>query len=189
MAASRPAEVVLTEDATTDAVRTRLEKLADMRRFAVEELHLTDSDSYRDYADLDREAMVWSVVAAPWDSLEPRQWCYLVVGCASYRGYFNRAAAELARNVRRYELPNLLALNFVLIPFGSITMAYLQRQMQFRLTMTVRVTSSLVASATSVALQLVTLQRSRPVRGATCALPTLRLRVQWRQYTGQLCVV
>ena len=94
MAASRPVEAVLADDATTETVRVRLEKLAEMRRFAVEELHLTESDSYRDYADLDREAMVWSVVAAPWDSLEPRQWCYPVVGCASYRGYFTRAAAE-----------------------------------------------------------------------------------------------
>ena len=94
VAASRPVEAVLADDATGPEVRERLARLAEMRRFAVEELHLADSGSYREYADLKREAMVWSVVAAPWDSLEPRQWCYPVIGCASYRGYFDRLAAE-----------------------------------------------------------------------------------------------
>lgn len=46
---------------------------------------------------------------------------------------------------------HLLALNFALIPFGSITMAYLQRQLAFRRTMTVRLTSAFVGSATSIA--------------------------------------
>jgi predicted aminopeptidase len=42
---------------------------------------------------------VWSVTAAPALSLEPHQWCYPVVGCLSYRGYFDlaRASAEAAR--------------------------------------------------------------------------------------------
>lgn len=94
VAASRPVDDVLADDATGPGVRERLTRLAELRHFAVEELHLADSGSYRDYADLDREAMVWSVVATPWDSLVPRQWCYPVIGCASYRGYFDRAAAE-----------------------------------------------------------------------------------------------
>ncbi len=95
VAASRPVDAVLADDTVTREVRSRLERLAELRRFAVEELHLADTGSYRDYAVLDREAMVWSVVAAPWDSLEPRQWCYPVIGCASYRGYFDRSAADV----------------------------------------------------------------------------------------------
>jgi len=43
---------------------------------------------------LERQAMVWSVVAAPVDALSPHQWCYPVIGCASYRGYFNEADAR-----------------------------------------------------------------------------------------------
>ncbi|HAB07822.1 MAG TPA: hypothetical protein DHV78_04960, partial [Alcanivorax sp.] len=39
-------------------------------------------------------AVVWNVVAAPPYSLEPRTWCYLLLGCLSYRGYFDRADAE-----------------------------------------------------------------------------------------------
>jgi predicted aminopeptidase len=41
-----------------------------------------------------REALVWNVVAAPVDSLTPRKWCYPVLGCAAYRGYFDKQAAH-----------------------------------------------------------------------------------------------
>jgi predicted aminopeptidase len=34
------------------------------------------------------------VFAAPEFSMEPRTWCYPVVGCVSYRGYFNENAAR-----------------------------------------------------------------------------------------------
>lgn len=44
----------------------------------------------------------------------------------------------------------LLAINFALIPFGSITMAYLQRKLQFRQNMLVRVSSSFIGSVTSI---------------------------------------
>ena len=93
MAASRPLDDVLADPRTAEPVRQRLRLLPELRRFATDELHLVASRSYRTYADLGREAMVWSVVATPADSLEPRQWCYPIVGCASYRGYFDHAAA------------------------------------------------------------------------------------------------
>lgn len=94
MAASRPIDEVLADGDTLAAVQTRLARLPELRRFAVGELGLADSRSYRSYADLGREAMVWSIVATPVDAFEPRQWCYPVLGCASYRGYFERASAQ-----------------------------------------------------------------------------------------------
>ena len=94
MASSRPISEVIADRDTESKVRQQLEQLAELRQFASETLHLADTGSYRDYADLNREAMVWSIVAAPIDSLEPRQWCYPVVGCASYRGYFSKSRAQ-----------------------------------------------------------------------------------------------
>ncbi len=38
--------------------------------------------------------MLWNVFAAPELALEPRHWCYLLVGCAPYRGYFQRQRAQ-----------------------------------------------------------------------------------------------
>ena len=45
--------------------------------------------------------MVWNVVAAPELSLTLKTWCFPVVGCVGYRGYFDRGAADaLAAELR-----------------------------------------------------------------------------------------
>jgi predicted aminopeptidase len=60
----------------------------------VQVLKLPDNSSYRAYADLQRAAAVWNVVAAPPLSLNLKTWCYPVTGCVGYRGYFDRAEAD-----------------------------------------------------------------------------------------------
>jgi predicted aminopeptidase len=94
MAAARPIPDWLADPATPDPLRERLSKAADMRRFAADSLGLPDNRSYTAYADLKRPAAVWNVFATPELSLELKTWCYPVLGCAGYRGYFDRAAAE-----------------------------------------------------------------------------------------------
>mgnify|MGYP001812902204 FL=1 len=94
MAASRPIEEVVVDPATPESVRSRLQTLPLLRQFATTELALPESASYRSYADVRRDALVWNVVAAPMDSLTPRRWCYPVIGCANYRGYFDQQAAK-----------------------------------------------------------------------------------------------
>ena len=92
MLARKPITEVL--ETVTGDERRRLQMTLDIRRFAVERLFLPDNDSYSQYVELDREYPVWSVVAADEFSLRPKQWCYPVIGCASYRGYFSHGAAE-----------------------------------------------------------------------------------------------
>ncbi len=65
-----------------------------MRQFADSELHLPVKDNYLTYVDLERPYVVWNVFAAPEFSLTPKTWCYPVVGCASYRGYFSEHNAH-----------------------------------------------------------------------------------------------
>ena len=94
MAASRPIEDVVADQRTAEQVRLRLAQLPALRRFATEQLGLSGSDSYTLYADVQREALVWSVVATPVDSLQAHEWCYPFIGCASYRGYFDPQSAH-----------------------------------------------------------------------------------------------
>lgn len=87
------AEVI--DDPDADAqLRKRLEMVLDARQFAVDELELPDNDSYRSYADLQRDFVLWNVFAAPEFSLTPLTWCYPVAGCVAYRGYFKEASAR-----------------------------------------------------------------------------------------------
>ncbi len=94
MNAARPVQRWLDDAATPAELRERLALSQRMRDFAVRELKLPDNSSYRRYADLKRNAAVWNVVAAPELSLTLKTWCFPVVGCIGYRGYFDRAGAE-----------------------------------------------------------------------------------------------
>ena len=65
--------------------------------FAESELALEVGGRYRSYVDVNREAVVWNLFAAPELSLDAHTWCYPFVGCAPYRGYFSRDRAEKYR--------------------------------------------------------------------------------------------
>ncbi len=90
----QPIETLL-EDPKTDAqLRSQLAAVLAMRAFASNDLALPDNKSYRTYVDLKRQYAVWNVFAAPELSLTPLQWCFVVVGCINYRGYFSPAGAD-----------------------------------------------------------------------------------------------
>ncbi|MBA3596597.1 MAG: aminopeptidase [Methylibium sp.] len=93
MNAARPVADWLSDAGTPAELRERLLLSQRIRDFAVRELALPDNASYRRYAALDRPAVVWNVVAAPELSLTLKTWCFPVVGCVGYRGYFERAGA------------------------------------------------------------------------------------------------
>jgi predicted aminopeptidase len=92
--AARPVDQWLLDDAVEPALKQRLELAQRIRRFAVSDLGLPDNASYQRYADLQRRAVVWNVVAAPELSLTLKTWCFPVAGCVSYRGYFSEADAQ-----------------------------------------------------------------------------------------------
>ena len=93
----------LLQDPTLDPeLRTRLEQVTVIRRFAAEELKLPLDTEYSTYVDLERPYVVWNVFAAPEFSMRPRSWCYPIAGCVSYRGYFSEEGArEFAETLRR----------------------------------------------------------------------------------------
>ncbi|MGE5258612.1 MAG: aminopeptidase [Hyphomicrobiales bacterium] len=94
MLAQRPIAELLEEPGTSQALREKLSYVLALREFARTELLLPVGGAYLDYVDLHRSRVVWNVFAAPELSLEPKTWCYPLVGCASYRGYFAPQEAE-----------------------------------------------------------------------------------------------
>lgn len=91
---SEPIGEVLAAESTPEELARRLELVLEARQFAIDELLLPDNDSYRSYADLERDYVVWNVFAAPEFSLEPKTWCFPVAGCVAYRGYFDEQDAQ-----------------------------------------------------------------------------------------------
>jgi predicted aminopeptidase len=98
MRKARPVADWLADPNTPPALRERLLLAQSLREFAVRELSLPDNASYRRYAELGRPAAVWNVVAAPELSLKLKTWCFPVLGCVGYRGYFDRAEADTLVN-------------------------------------------------------------------------------------------
>ncbi len=102
MGQRQPVEQLLSDQNTPEPLQQRLRLVLHMRDFANQRLQLPDNGSYRSFAAIDREAVVWAVVAAPEFSIQPREWCYLFIGCASYRGYYSfQVALDYGRRLSR----------------------------------------------------------------------------------------
>lgn len=85
-----PIDAVIEDPHTSPELAKRLRLMDEARDFSVTVLGLPDNESYRTYANLERDYVVWNVFAAPEFSLTPKQWCFPVAGCVSYRGYFSK---------------------------------------------------------------------------------------------------
>ena len=85
---------LLQEKSTPAELQLRLNQIREIRDFASQQLDLPNNGSYRSYVKLDRPYAVWNVVATPEFSLTPKQWCFPIAGCVSYRGYFKLDQAK-----------------------------------------------------------------------------------------------
>ena len=94
MSKREPIDELIEAPGTPEELAARLRLVSDARQFAIDELLLPDNDSYRSYADLGRDYVVWNVFAAPEFSLDPKTWCFPIAGCVAYRGYFSEDAAR-----------------------------------------------------------------------------------------------
>ena len=94
-------EELLADDTLDSGLRERLELVKEIRRFSVTRLALPDNGSYQSYAEINRPWLIRNLFAAPEFSTRLHQWCYPLIGCASYRGYYDeqrlRDEAELLR--------------------------------------------------------------------------------------------
>jgi predicted aminopeptidase len=80
---------LLADDKLDSNLRARLLLVQDIRRFSIERLQLPANGSYSSYVDLQKPYVIQNLFAAPEFSTRLHQWCYPVIGCASYRGYFD----------------------------------------------------------------------------------------------------
>lgn len=94
LAQAKPFDDWINDPDAKPALKSKLETVREIRRFAVAELGLPDNGSYKTYAQLDRPFVLWNVVAAPELSLKAHQWCFPVAGCVDYRGYYSQQAAQ-----------------------------------------------------------------------------------------------
>jgi predicted aminopeptidase len=101
VSSAKPVPEWLADEQASAALKERLLLSQRIRDYAVTELKEPDNASYRRYADLHRSSVIWNVVAAPELSLRLQTWCFPVVGCIGYRGYFDQADANAFADTQR----------------------------------------------------------------------------------------
>ncbi len=85
----------LLEDRNTpDKLKKQLQLVMGIREFAIKELKLPADKHYLTYVELNRSSVAWNVFAAPEFSFQEKKWCYPIVGCVAYRGYFSQEDAQ-----------------------------------------------------------------------------------------------
>lgn len=94
----RPIIEVLEDPKTQPEVSEKLKSVERMHAFAISDLSLPNSDSFRSYSDVERDYVLWNVFATPELSLATKQWCYPFFGCLNYRSYFEKIYAESIAN-------------------------------------------------------------------------------------------
>jgi predicted aminopeptidase len=95
------AQAVQDAEVSTQAV-AGLHSARRILNFAENELKLAADGRYQSYVQLDRDYVLWNLFAAEAYSVAGVQWCYPLVGCAPYRGYFSESAVEaLAQNYQQ----------------------------------------------------------------------------------------
>ncbi len=92
---------LLLDNTTDPELKKKFQLLSEVRSFASTELNLPSGNGYKSYVELPNSYVSVLVSAAPPFSLHPKQWCYLIIGCQGYRGYFDIADAEQLANELR----------------------------------------------------------------------------------------
>ncbi len=98
----RDIEAVLADPDIDSTIKTRLQTAQQARAFASNVLKLPENRSYSRYANLGRDYVAWNVVATPRYSVDAVKSCFPIIGCVSYRGYYQKEAAlEHARSKKQ----------------------------------------------------------------------------------------
>lgn len=90
----KPISAVIARPDLTPDIREKLETVNQVRDFAADSLGLKVGGAYQTVSQVDAGAIVYVVMAAPRDSLEPYQWWFPIVGYVPYRGYFDESQAK-----------------------------------------------------------------------------------------------
>ena len=89
----KPISEITSDPQSPDSLRKKLTYVLAVREFAKNKLQLPVNSHYLTYVELERSFVAWNVFATPEFSLGPKRWCYPIVGCAAYRGYFSETQA------------------------------------------------------------------------------------------------
>ena len=101
MSSAEKINVVLASDDESELLKEKLRQAQNIVRFSRESMALDDTIRFDRYVEVGSEYVTWVVYASPPYKMESKTWCYLFVGCAPYRGFFDQQDALEFANLLR----------------------------------------------------------------------------------------
>lgn len=104
LAARQDLTEVMSDPGVPVEVRENLAYASRVIEFARDTLGIDADGRYQSYVALEQPYVVWNVFAAAEFDVAGYEWCYPLIGCAPYRGFFNEDdARRLAQRLREEE--------------------------------------------------------------------------------------
>lgn len=85
---------VLANEAFPDSLKAKIKLLGEIKRFAIDSLGLSKSESYTSLYDQKGEPIIWMITASPPYELKAKTWDFPILGTFRYKGYFEKELVE-----------------------------------------------------------------------------------------------
>ena len=85
----KPIEDVLSDAGTPDTIKAKLRLIAVIKKFAIEECGLKETENYSTYYDQQGKPLLWVLTASERYALKAMEWKFPLLGDVSYKGFFN----------------------------------------------------------------------------------------------------
>lgn len=91
---ARPVEEYMLDPTFPDSLKSRLELINEIRKYAIDSLGLKDTENYKTLYDQKGKEVMWVVLASEPFQLKSKEWEFPIIGSVPYKGFFKKARAE-----------------------------------------------------------------------------------------------
>lgn len=86
---AKPIEDVLSDPGAPDSLKAKLRLIAGIKKFAIEDCGLKETENYSTYFDQQGKPLLWVLTASERFALKAMEWKFPLLGSVSYKGFFN----------------------------------------------------------------------------------------------------
>lgn len=86
---ARPVDDVMKDASVSDSVKTKLNLIEEIKKFAIDSLGLKPSENYSTLYNQHGKPVLWVLTAAEKYKMKSFEWWFPVVGTVGYKGFFN----------------------------------------------------------------------------------------------------
>lgn len=86
-----PISEVLNDTTVSQEVKDKIQLIQEIKRFAVDTMGLSQTESYTSYYDQKKKPILWVITACPPYELKAKEWRFPIAGTFRYKGYFDES--------------------------------------------------------------------------------------------------